>query len=38
VLAEDEPDATGQDGLISAQICEAIGISAREGRLVPVVY
>jgi 1,5-anhydro-D-fructose reductase (1,5-anhydro-D-mannitol-forming) len=38
VLAGEEPDATGQDGLISAQICEAIGRSAREGRLVPVVY
>ena len=38
VLAGEEPDATGDDGLRSAQICEAIGRSAREGRLVPVVY
>lgn len=38
VLAGDEPNASGQDGLVSAQLCEAIGRSAREGRLVPVVY
>lgn len=38
VLGGVAPDATGRDGLVSAQICEAIGRSAREGRLVPVVY
>jgi 1,5-anhydro-D-fructose reductase (1,5-anhydro-D-mannitol-forming) len=38
VLAGEEPNASGLDGLVSAQICEAIGRSAREGRLVPVVY
>ncbi|HEU4918060.1 MAG TPA: Gfo/Idh/MocA family oxidoreductase [Acidimicrobiia bacterium] len=38
VLTGEEPDATGMDGLRSAQICEAIGKSAAEGRLVPVAY
>jgi predicted dehydrogenase len=38
VLAGEKPDPSGLDGLRSAQICEAIGMSAREGRLVPVEY
>jgi predicted dehydrogenase len=38
VLTGEQPDASGRDGLVSAQICEAISISAREGRQVPVVY
>lgn len=38
VLADEEPDASGRDGLRSAQICEAIERSAREGRTVEVVY
>jgi 1,5-anhydro-D-fructose reductase (1,5-anhydro-D-mannitol-forming) len=38
VLAGEEPNASGRDGLVSAQICEAIGRSAREGRLVQVSY
>jgi 1,5-anhydro-D-fructose reductase (1,5-anhydro-D-mannitol-forming) len=38
VLAGEQPDPSGLDGLRSAQICEAIGMSAREGRLVPVEY
>jgi 1,5-anhydro-D-fructose reductase (1,5-anhydro-D-mannitol-forming) len=37
-LAGEEPAATGLDGLVSAQICEAIARSAREGRLVQVAY
>ncbi len=38
VLTGEEPDASGLDGLRSAQICEAIERSARERRLVEVVY
>jgi 1,5-anhydro-D-fructose reductase (1,5-anhydro-D-mannitol-forming) len=38
VLHGEEPNASGLDGLASAQICEAIARSAREGRLVRVVY
>jgi predicted dehydrogenase len=38
VLHGDEPNASGVDGLRSAQICEAIDRSAREGRLVQVAY
>ena len=38
VLQGEEPDAAGIDGLRSAQICEAIGRSVRERRLVEVVY
>ncbi len=36
VIEGREPDASGIDGLRSAEICEAIGRSAREGRLVEV--
>jgi 1,5-anhydro-D-fructose reductase (1,5-anhydro-D-mannitol-forming) len=38
VLRGEEPLASGLDGLASAQVCEAIDRSAREGRLVRVVY
>lgn len=38
VLRGEEPNASGLDGLRSAQICEAIDRSAREGRLVQVAY
>lgn len=38
VLAGGEPNASGLDGLRSAQICEAIARSAVERRLVEVVY
>lgn len=38
VLRGEEPHASGLDGLRSAQICEAIDRSARQGRLVQVVY
>jgi predicted dehydrogenase len=38
VLAGEEPDPSGIDGLRSAQVCEAIGRSVRERRLVEVVY
>jgi len=38
VLSGEEPNASGVDGLRSAQVCEAIGRSARERRLVEVVY
>ncbi len=38
VLTAEEPNASGLDGLRSAQICEAIARSARERRLVEVVY
>ncbi|HSJ84983.1 MAG TPA: Gfo/Idh/MocA family oxidoreductase [Acidimicrobiia bacterium] len=38
VLHGEEPNASGLDGLRSAQICEAIDRSAREGRLVEVAY
>lgn len=38
ILEGEEPNASGLDGLRSAQICEAIGRSARERRLVEVVY
>ena len=38
VLREEEPSPSGVDGLRSAQICDAIDRSAREGRLVQVVY
>ncbi len=38
ILQGKEPNASGLDGLRSAQICEAIGKSARERRLVEVVY
>ena len=38
VLRGDEPIASGLDGLASARVCAAIDRSAREGRLVRVVY
>lgn len=38
VLNDEAPNASGLDGLRSAQICEAIGRSVRERRLVEVVY
>ena len=38
VLRDDEPNASGLDGLRSAQVCEAIARSVTEGRLVEVVY
>jgi predicted dehydrogenase len=38
VLSDEEPNASGLDGLRSAQICEAIARSARERRLVQVIY
>lgn len=38
VLSGGEPDASGLDGLRSAQVCEAIGRSAKERRLVEVEY
>ena len=38
VLSGEEPNASGLDGLRSAQVCEAIERSARERRLVEVVY
>jgi 1,5-anhydro-D-fructose reductase (1,5-anhydro-D-mannitol-forming) len=38
VLRGDQPTASGLDGLVSAQVCAAIDRSAREGRLVRVVY
>ncbi|MEX1125514.1 MAG: Gfo/Idh/MocA family oxidoreductase [Acidimicrobiia bacterium] len=38
VLKGEEPNASGLDGLRSAQICEAIGRSVHERRLVEVVY
>jgi len=38
VLNGEEPNASGLDGLRSAQICEAIGRSVRERRLVEVAY
>jgi 1,5-anhydro-D-fructose reductase (1,5-anhydro-D-mannitol-forming) len=38
VLREEEPSPSGVDGLRSAQICDAIDRSAREGRLVQVAY
>jgi 1,5-anhydro-D-fructose reductase (1,5-anhydro-D-mannitol-forming) len=38
VLRGEEPNASGLDGLRSAQICEAIERSAREQRLVEVAY
>ena len=38
VLSGEEPNASGVDGLRSAQVCEAIERSARERRLVEVVY
>lgn len=38
VLKGEEPNASGLDGLRSAQICEAIERSAREGQLVEVAY
>jgi 1,5-anhydro-D-fructose reductase (1,5-anhydro-D-mannitol-forming) len=38
VLNGEEPNASGLDGLRSAQVCEAIERSARERRLVEVVY
>jgi 1,5-anhydro-D-fructose reductase (1,5-anhydro-D-mannitol-forming) len=38
VLAGEEPNASGVDGLRSAQVCEAIAISVRERRLVEVGY
>jgi 1,5-anhydro-D-fructose reductase (1,5-anhydro-D-mannitol-forming) len=38
VLDGAEPDASGLDGVRSAQICEAIERSARERRLVEVAY
>ena len=31
VLNDDEPNASGLDGLRSAQVCEAIGRSAKDG-------
>ena len=38
VLTGKEPNASGLDGLRSAQVCEAIERSARERRLVEVTY
>jgi 1,5-anhydro-D-fructose reductase (1,5-anhydro-D-mannitol-forming) len=38
VLSDEEPNASGLDGLRSVQICEAIARSARERRLVQVIY
>ncbi len=38
ILRGEEPNASGLDGLRSAQVCEAIERSARERRLVEVVY
>jgi len=38
VLVGEEPNASGLDGLRSAQICEAIGRSVQERRMVEVVY
>lgn len=38
VLSGYEPNASGLDGLRSAQVCEAIGRSARERRLVEVDF
>lgn len=38
LLADREPTATGRDGLISAQICEAIARSAQERRYVDIHY
>ncbi|MET0697608.1 MAG: Gfo/Idh/MocA family oxidoreductase [Acidimicrobiia bacterium] len=38
VLSGEEPNASGLDGLRSAQVCEAIERSAREGQTVEVVY
>jgi 1,5-anhydro-D-fructose reductase (1,5-anhydro-D-mannitol-forming) len=38
VLHGEEPNASGLDGLRSAQVCEAIERSVRERRLVDVVY
>jgi 1,5-anhydro-D-fructose reductase (1,5-anhydro-D-mannitol-forming) len=38
VLAGEEPNASGLDGLRSAQVCEAIDRSVRERRVVEVVY
>ncbi len=36
VLRGEEPNPSGLDGVRSAQVCEAIALSAREGRLVEV--
>jgi len=38
VLSDEEPNASGLDGLRSAQICEAIARSVRERRVVQVIY
>lgn len=38
VIDDRAPDPSGVDGLRSAQLCEAISRSAREGRIVDVVY
>jgi 1,5-anhydro-D-fructose reductase (1,5-anhydro-D-mannitol-forming) len=38
VLSDNEPNASGLDGLRSAQVCEAIARSARERRWVEVEY
>lgn len=38
VLSGSQPNASGLDGLRSAQVCEAIGRSAEERRLVKVEY
>jgi len=38
VLRGEEPNASGLDGLRSAQVCEAISRSVTEHRLVEVVY
>jgi 1,5-anhydro-D-fructose reductase (1,5-anhydro-D-mannitol-forming) len=38
ILQGEDPNASGIDGLRSTQICEAIGKSARERRVVEVVY
>lgn len=38
VLTDRQPDASGLDGLISAQVCEAISRSAQGGSLVEVEY
>jgi len=38
VLRDEKPNASGLDGLRSAQVCEAIARSVNERRLVEVVY
>ncbi len=38
VIDHRDPDASGEDGLRSAQICAAVAASASEGRLISVEY